>query len=96
MLHFIQDTFIPRFLRHRFFEEQRGSTGTYFIKGFKKALHKITANKKAQGFIKGISLQSSSELYNHSVNRQQGIAPIVPKWVDKRQEIAAINELQAI
>jgi hypothetical protein len=95
MMHFVYDTFMHLPLSGSF----NGSTGRGSASRreiiFNTNSSQNTANQQVQNRILGTSLQSSSEPDNHSANRQQGIAPIVPKWTVKRHEIAAINELPA-
>ncbi len=96
MLHFIQDTFFRLALSGSFIGVTGSGSASRRVIIFDNSSSQNTAKQQVQTSIKGISLQLSSVLENHSENRQQGIAPIVPKWVDKNQEVATINKFCAI
>jgi len=95
MMHFLYNTLIHLPLSGSFNGRTGKGSALRRVLIFKTNSSRNTANQQVQNRIHGIGLQSSSEPDNHGENRRQGIAPIVPKWADKRHGIAAINELVA-
>ena len=93
MLHFVYDTFIRLPLSGSFIGGTAGDSASRREIIFNTDSSRNPANQQVLNSIHGIGINTFYELEKQCTNERQTIALIVPKWVDKRQEIAAITEL---